>query len=92
MHLQLTSYFQKRYVCVYCGYFDVMLAEPHQASFRPKCPTCRKASEPRDGFECTGKTTNAIPHITKPRMMETVIHEFPEFSQKGFRQVRRRRS
>lgn len=87
----LKPFFQKRYVCAQHGYFDVRLPKRPADSFRPKCPVCSAISEPRgEEFECTGKTTGPIPHITKPRIEETVTFEFPSYSEKGFQQARRK--
>lgn len=86
---ELRPFFQKRFVCAYHGYFDVMLSERLAEKFRPRCPVCKEFAEPREGYECTGKTAGPLPFITKPRIDESVVYEFPQISDKGFRQVRR---
>lgn len=89
---ELHPFFQKRFVCAFHGYFDVMTAAQLPDSFRPKCPSCRQKCEPREGYECSGKTATPLPHITKPRPEEVVEYQFPEYSAKGFRQARRKRA
>lgn len=86
----LKPFFQKRYVCAQHGYFDIMLASKPAESFCPKCPVCGEKSFPRDGYECTGKTSRDLPYISKPRLEEYVEFEFPELGTKGFRQVKKK--
>lgn len=66
----LMPYHQSRWVCLQHGFFDVRLAERPPASYRARCPDCERPAEPREGFECCGKTTNPIPFRSKPRLDE----------------------
>src|SRR5579871_6068566 len=84
----LVPFFQKRYVCASHGYFDVRLSERPAASFVAKCPTCSKPADEREGFECSGKTSGAVPHVTMPRLEEYTEMQFPAFGGKGFQQAK----
>lgn len=85
----LKPFFQKRFVCPAHGYFDVRISA-RPARFTAKCPTCKHAALEREGFECTGKTSGPIPHITKPRLEEYAEMEFPAFGGKGFQQAKKK--
>lgn len=87
---ELHPFFQKRFFCPEHGYFDVMTAKKLKESSRPKCPTCQIPAYPREGYECTGKTTQTLPIVTRPRLQEYLEFEFPELGTKGFRQPKRK--
>lgn len=87
----LKPFFQKRFVCASHGYFDVRLSRKPASAFVAKCPTCDEPAEERAGYECSGETVGPVPHVTKPRLEEYIIHEFPDFNSKGFQQARRKR-
>jgi hypothetical protein len=91
-HPALTPFFQKRFVCPNHGYFDVRLSIKPTTSFIAKCPTCSEPALEREGFECSGRTAGPIPHVTRPRIEEMTVYEFPSYENKGFQQARKKRN